>query len=230
MAGAAVLVAGGLAVLPASVPASAALPGGNGRIAFANSGIGTVYPDGHGELSLTTDDADTAPAWSPDGARIAFASTSSGNFDVWVMNADGSGAVDLTGGSAAADTAPTWSPDGSHLAFQTDRDGNNEIYVMDELGGDQTNLTNDPGEDSLPAWSPDGDTIAFVSHRDGDDEVYTMDAADGSDQTDVTNDPDADRAPNWSPHGRSRRRPQPGVLTERAAHRVRARRGVVLDG
>ena len=170
-----------------------------------------MNPDGHGERSLTSDAADTAPAWSPDGTRIAFASTSSGNTDVWVMDADGSDPVDLTDGSAAADTSPSWSPDGTHIAFQTDRDGNDEIYVMDADGGDPTNLTSDPGDDSQPAWSPDGDTIAFVSDRDGNDEVYAMDASDGSGQTDLTND--------------AGRRPRSQLVARRRPHHLPERPG-----
>ncbi len=66
-----------------------------------------------------------------------------GNFEVYVMNVDGSGQVRLTN-NPAWDGDPTWSPDGSQIAFQSFRDGNWEIYVMNADGSGQTNVTNHP--------------------------------------------------------------------------------------
>ncbi len=66
--------------------------------------------DGSGVTRLTNNaDADRHPAWSPDGAKIAFTSNRDGNPDIYVMNADGSGLTNLTNDSAV-DYAPTWSP------------------------------------------------------------------------------------------------------------------------
>ena len=89
-------------------PAAAAFPGVNGRIAFADHGIGIVNPDGRGVVDLTTAADDGSPAWSPTGARIAFVRTTSGDADVWVMDADGSDPRNVTSGSAGDDRAPTW--------------------------------------------------------------------------------------------------------------------------
>jgi Tol biopolymer transport system component len=86
------------------------------------------------------------------------------------------------------------------IAFATDRDGNREIYSMRFDGGEETNLTNDAGDDSSPAWSPDGNRIAFATTRDGNAEIYVMDA-DGTDQTNLTNHPAPDTSPAWSPDG-----------------------------
>ena len=66
--------------------------------------------------------ADYRPAWSPDGARIAFVSTRDGNPEIYVMNADGTSPVRLTS-YAGYDADPAWSPDGSRIAFSSDRDG-----------------------------------------------------------------------------------------------------------
>src|SRR5204863_4862231 len=124
------LAASGIVLAPAS-PADATVPGVNGLIAFGNSGIGVVHADGRGATDLTVTANDTAPAWSPDGTRIAFVSGSAGSNDVWVMDADGSHRVDLTADSAAADGAPAWAPAGTQIAFQSDRSGDQEIFVMD---------------------------------------------------------------------------------------------------
>ncbi len=116
-------------------------------------------PDGSNKLRLTTTDAyDAAPVWSPDGSKIAFTSRRDGNFDIYVMNADGSGQVNLTENSSAEDAYPSWSPDGTMIAFCSNRDphpDNYDIYVMDAGNGDiLARLTTSPGNDLWPEWSP----------------------------------------------------------------------------
>jgi TolB protein len=73
---------------------------------------------------------DAWPTWRPDGKQIAFASNRSGNSDIWLMNANGSGLVNLTN-NEAQDTSPAWSPDGKNLAFVSTRDGGSDIYVIE---------------------------------------------------------------------------------------------------
>lgn len=86
------------------------------------------------------------------------------------------------------------------IAFGSTRDGNWEIYLMNADGTGQTNLTNNPAQDSSAAWSPDGHKIAFDSIRDGNWEIYLMNP-DGSAQTRLTNNSGVDVAPDWSPDG-----------------------------
>jgi WD40-like Beta Propeller Repeat len=96
------------------------------------------------------------PVWSPDGRRIAFTSRRDGNWEVYVVNADGSGQRRLTR-NAAGDFAPTWSPDGRKIVFERRRDVNpmgGGLYVVNADGSGQRRLTRD-GQDA-PAWSPDG--------------------------------------------------------------------------
>ena len=143
---------------------------------------------------------DRQPVWSPDGRRVAFASIRDGNWEIYAVNADGSGLTRLTNNDAL-DWQPVWSPDGRRVAFVSEQDGNEEIYAARADGSELTRLTNNEADDWQPVWSPDGRRIAFVSDRDGNDEIYAMNA-DGSEMTRLTHNPTGDWDPAWSPDGR----------------------------
>ena len=184
----------------------------NGRVAFTSSNrIYTINPDGSDVRQLTPDGngfIDHFPAWSPDGAKIAFGrQTSTEMSQIYVMNADGTNPTRITNNSSS-DREPSWSPDGSKIAFVSARDGNEEIYVMNADGSNQTRLTNNTAFDFDPAWSPDGTRIVLATTRDFPPfgniasglEIYVMNA-DGSNQVRLTNNTDVDAQPLWSPDG-----------------------------
>ena len=109
------------------------------------------------------------PCWSPSGNQIVFASDrAAGNWDIWVMNADGTGVIQLTN-NPQVEQHPVWSPNGQKIAFERGSD----VWVMDANGASPLNLTNGVGAfNGLPTWSPNSQSIAF--ERDGD--IYRINA------------------------------------------------------
>lgn len=169
-----------------------------------NVDVYTAAPDGS-DLKLFAGDTgklshEESAAWSPDGKRIAFTSTSQGNQEIYVADADGSNRQRLTN-DPALDVHPAWSPDGKRIAFATNRWGDFEIAVMQADGSNIVRLTTQSGLDDYPAWSPDGTRLAFATHRDGNFEIYTM-TSDGTGAKNVTQHPSLDNFPAWSPDGK----------------------------
>lgn len=150
--------------------------------------------------------SDETSSPGPTGVRpqeseeLAFVSDRDGDFEVYVMNLDGSNLRKLTDNSAF-DSEPAWSPDGERLAFVTDRDGNFEIYVMNADGTDETRLTENDGADFGPAWSPDRGSIAYYSQTAARNfDLYVM-SPHGTERQRLTNSPAHETDPTWSPDG-----------------------------
>jgi Tol biopolymer transport system component len=135
-----------------------------------------IKSDGTGLVQLTSSSGgNDSPVWSPDGTKIAFVSWRDSqypndckggdcNFDIYVMDADGSNQTRITD-NPAEDWAPIWSPDGTKIAFQSLRDEpahpkdcgnscNSEIYVMNLDGSNVIRITNNGTPDFNIAWRP----------------------------------------------------------------------------
>ncbi len=161
-----IVTLGGGVLSPA---ARAAFTGENGRISFARfntGGISTVRPDGSGLRTLTHSSQwfDVTSDWSPDGRWIAFDSTRTGPFQVFIMRADGSHVRQVTHlGGFSAD--PSWAPNGHLLVFE--HGPNNgccvNIYTIHPDGTRLRRLTTFTTQTRAgePEFSPDGHWIAF---------------------------------------------------------------------
>jgi TolB protein len=90
------------------------------------------------------------PAWSPDGKKIAYV-VERGGFNIWVMNSDGSGAMQYT--DQGVNESPTWSPDSRHVAFSTNRRGKSEVWALTLSTGQQYPLSKLNMECEGPSWS-----------------------------------------------------------------------------
>ena len=137
-------------------------------------------------------------SWTKDlSGKIAFQSNRDGDWEIYIMNIDGSNLVQLTH-NTVTDAYPVWSPDGQQIAFETERDGNSEIYLMNADGTEPQNLSRHPANERDPAWSPDGTRIAFDSDRKSNQELYIMNS-DGSDVTTLTETIGRNILPAWAP-------------------------------
>ncbi len=168
-------------VLMAAITVIAALGGCN---PLGGSGQGVAYVsevDGNAEIYVVDPDsgpptpaqitarpssAETSPRWSPDGRRIAFVSSESGNLDIRVASGDGEDAVIRLTSSDGNEDSPHWNPDGDRVAYVSDVDGHSDVYVS-SLDGDSgqasapVRVTSGDTDEFLGDWSPDGQWLVF---------------------------------------------------------------------
>ena len=130
------------------------------------------------------------PEFSPDGSRVAFTSSRSGELEIWLSDPDGSSAVQLTSMGAQDTNCPHWSPDGQLITFSSNAAGEWDIYVVPAAGGKPRRLTSHPAIDLCPTFSRDGKWIYFQSMRSGDYRTWKMPLA-GGEPVQVTSDPAA---------------------------------------
>lgn len=154
---------------------------------------GRILADKEGNVWLLTQDTfkqlssggrARQPAWSPDGQRIAYVRMGDNSSDIWVMNADGSGARALTKFSSANIKAnhwafdPAWSPEGGRIAYLSEQASFDlALWVMDADGSNPRQiavLDAYTGGVGAPSWAPDNTRMAYAAYRNGVPQIWSM--------------------------------------------------------
>jgi TolB protein len=97
--------------------------------------------------------------------RFAITSNRNGDFDIYLMNPDRTGLVQLTD-DAGDDVGPSWSRDGTRIAFASNRDGDFDIFIVNVDGTAESRLTDEAGDQIPGAWSSDGERLTYSSSID----------------------------------------------------------------
>jgi len=144
--------------------------------------------------------SNSAPAWSPDGKTIAVVLSVDGGSQIFLLNADGSGARRRISNSASIDTEPRYSSDGKWIYFTSDRGGSPQVYRMASTGGEPQRVTFEGSYNVSPRPSPDGRVLAYVTRNAGKFQVALLDLSNR--QVQVITDSDRDESPSFAPNGR----------------------------
>ena len=127
-----------------------------------------------------------APAFSPDGARIAFLSDRSGSMENWICSKDGTNLAQLTSFGGAPQPGPLrWSPDNQWIVFDSALGEHNAIFVLAAEGGVPRPLTHEASDSLNASWSRDGKWIYFTSNRTGQWQIWKV-SSEGGEQLQVT--------------------------------------------
>lgn len=165
--------------------------------------IWRMDPAGGGQVRLTNDATfDGYPMISPDRTRISFASLRNGNYDLFLMNADGTLPAAIRS-SPNLELGSSWSPDGLRLVYEWFFSGTDvDLHVLTLDGAANTILIETAQSEEMPSWSPDGLQIALSRDPAGQGlyAIYRMPAA-GGDLVRLTNDQSDNFTPAWSPDG-----------------------------
>ena len=145
--------------------------------------LDSLHSAGPPDRFISSTRMESGPQFSPDGSKIAFESTRSGAYEIWICRSDGSDLLQLTHFDSVTGT-PRWSPNGQQIVFDSrvfGNGGNTDIFVVDSRGGSPRRLTSAASSsEAVPSWSRDGRWIYFASNRSGGWEVWKMPSTGGS--------------------------------------------------
>jgi len=141
-----------------------------------------------------------APAFSPDGTRLALTlSGSGGNLDIWLLDLATQGLTRLTD-DPAVETEPTWSPDGKSIYFTSDRAGGPQIYKLDVANPKRVQrITFGSSYNARSRVAPDGTKIAYVTREGSNYRIAVQDLASGT--VNVLSHGSLDESPSFAPNG-----------------------------
>lgn len=125
------------------------------------------------QVALTSPEPIISPAWSPDGARLAYVSFETRKPAVYVHSL-ATGQRQVVANFKGSNSSPAWSPDGQTLAVTLTRDGGSQLYLVPASGGDARRISMSAGIDTEPSFAPDGRSLYFTSDRGGAPQIYRM--------------------------------------------------------
>ena len=140
----------------------------------------------------------SAPAWSPDGRRLALTLSRNGNSDIYVLNIADRKLRRLTK-HPAIDTEAAWSPNSRYIVFTSDRTGRPQIHRMSVTGGPAELLTREGRENARASYGPDGKSLVLVTNRGKGYRIGVFYVDSGS--VDVLTDGTLDESPTFAPNG-----------------------------
>lgn len=135
--------------------------------------------------------------------KIYFDSNRNGNYEIYIMNADGSNIINITNTPDYDEVMPAVSPDGHTVVFMKAKHydfASNELWAADADGSNVRQLTHNSSADGHADFAPDSRHIVYVSWRDGNEELYIMNIENGEDRR-ITFNNASDNDPDWSPDG-----------------------------
>lgn len=182
------------------------------KIAFTSNRDSLIKSGSHSDYEINVIDLETneiqlltkargtseQPSWSPDGSQIAFMSDRDGDWDIYIMNSDGTGKDVNLLKNTTSERWPSWSHDGRYLVYHSDREGNLQLYLYDFDNDEEIKLTNSPGSNFIGKWSPDDQWIVFGSDRDGDYEIFVINV-NTKEEIKITDNNVTDSHQSWIP-------------------------------
>ncbi len=169
----------------------------NGDIHSYDVATGTSTP------IITAPGTQSFASVSPDGRRVCFETTQTGDLEIFCTDRYGNNAVNMTRDADAADGMPRFSPDGSKIAYHRRAPGDPaalyQIWIMNADGTGKRQVTSEPRYMGEPQWFPDSSGLVF----DGDkpDRNILVSNLDGSGLQVINDQPGEQHSPSVSPDG-----------------------------
>jgi len=133
-------------------------------------------------------------------SQIAFASSRTGHWEIWLMDWDGANQRQITRHNALS-ILPSWSADNERLVYTSFARGTSDMYIIHRRGGARTHVPTGLNLNTSATFSPTGNDIAFVGSVAGNPDIYLI-KSDGTSLRRLTSSSSIESTPEWSPNGR----------------------------